>query len=165
MQQQIRKIVQGMNRVLEGICVVLLACIVVAAVLQVFTRKVMGNSMVGTEEFARYCFIWMSCMGASLCLTNGSHASVSIVKDRLKGKGRHWHGIFCHLIVMIVCYVMIRYGWELLGIVSRQSSPTIGIPMNYVYGALPISCVCMMISALARIIEEIASIRDKGVIE
>lgn len=157
---RIRKFVQKMDRVLELLCMILLACIIVAAVLQVFTRKVLGSSMVGTEEFARYCFIWMSCMGASLCLTKGSHASVDILKDKLKGKALHYHGILSNLIVLFVCYIMIRYGFALLGTVARQSSPTLGIPMHYVYGALPVSCVCMAISAVARIADEICAIKN-----
>lgn len=156
----IRKFVQKMDHVLEVLCMILLACIIVAAVLQVFTRKVMGNSMVGTEEFARYCFIWMSCMGASLCLTKGSHASVDVLKDRFKGNALHYHGILSNLIVLFVCYVMIRYGFELLGTVARQSSPTLGLPMHYVYGALPVSCICMAISAVSKIVDEICSIKN-----
>lgn len=156
----IHKFVEKMDRVLEAICMVLLACIIVAAVLQVFTRKVMGSSMVGTEEFARYCFIWMSCLGASLCLTKGSHASVDMLKDRLKGKAIHVHGIVSNLIVLFVCYVMIRYGFGLLGTVSRQSSPTLGLPMHYVYGALPVSSICMAISAIAKIVDEIVFIKN-----
>lgn len=163
MQQQIHKIVRIMNGVLEGLCMILLACIVAAAVLQVFTRKVMGSSMVGTEEFARYCFIWMSCMGASLCLTNGSHASISMLKDRLKGKAKHWHGIVCYALVIFFCYIMIRYGFELSGTVARQSSPTMGIPMHLVYGALPFSCICMLISALSNMLEEITALKSREV--
>ena len=153
------KLIRAMDRILEVISMILLACIIVAAVLQVFTRKVLGNSMVGTEEFARYCFIWMSCLGASLCLSNGSHASVNVLKDRLKGRMIHIHGIFSNLIVLFLCYVMIRYGFALLGNVARQSSPTMGLPMNYVYGALPVASVCMALSAIVKLIDEILALK------
>lgn len=167
MNKRINTVIKRMNQVLEWICIALLAAIVVAAVLQVFTRKVMGSSMVGTEEFARYCFIWMSCMGASLCLTKGSHASIDMLKDKLKGKAKDWHGILCNCIVILVCYVMIRYGFRLLGTVARQSSPTMGIPMHYVYGALPVSCVCMLLSAIAHIANHVVALKtnDKEEVE
>ena len=157
--QKANKLIKVMNRVLEVISMVLLAGIIVAAVLQVFTRKVLGDSMVGTEEFARYCFIAMSCLGASLCVSKGSHASVDMLRDILKGRGRNWHGIFCGIVELFVCYILIRYGFALLSSVSRQSSPTLGIPMSYVYGVLPISCICMALSALTNIINEIMNIR------
>ena len=154
------KFIKKMDTVLEWISMILLACIIVAATLQVFTRKVMGNSMVGTEEFARYCFIWMSCLGASLCLTKGMHASVGVVKDKLKGRALHIHEICAHIIVCFVCIVLIRYGFELLGTVSRQSSPTMGVPMSFIYAALPVSCICMLLSALTKILSAFSALKN-----
>lgn len=162
MQNLAEKFIKKMDAVLEWISMLLLACIIVAAALQVFTRKVLGNSMVGTEEFARYCFIWMSCLGASLCLTKGMHASIDVLKDRFKGKAAQIHAIFSNLVVIFVCYVMIRYGFELLGTVARQSSPTLGIPMNYIYAALPVSSICMLLSAAVKIGHAVHALRKGG---
>ena len=160
MQKHAENFIKKMDTVLEWISMVLLACIVVAATLQVFTRKVLGNSMVGTEEFARYCFIWMSCIGASLCLTKGMHASIDVLKDKLKGKAVYVHAIVTNIVVLFVCYVMIFYGFELLGTVSRQSSPTMGIPMSYIYAALPVSSIFMALSALVKIGHAVYELRN-----
>lgn len=162
MQNLAEKLIKKMDTILEWISMVLLACIVVAAALQVFTRKVLGNSMVGTEEFARYCFIWMSCLGASLCLTKGMHASIDVLKDRFHGKAAQVHAIFSNLVVIFVCCIMIRYGFELLGTVSRQSSPTLGIPMNFIYAALPVSSICMLLSAAVKIGHAVCTLKNSN---
>ena len=73
-----------LNKVFTGLSVVLLAVVIVATALQVFTRYIMNASLSGTDEVARFAFVWMSMMGASLCVRNHGHAVVSVLNDSLR---------------------------------------------------------------------------------
>lgn len=64
----IKKLNQAVDAVYMSISILLLIILVIASALQVFTRYVLNNSLVGTEEVARYCFIWMSMLGGSVCV-------------------------------------------------------------------------------------------------
>ena len=75
-----------LNKVFTGLSVALLAVVIVATALQVFTRYIMNASLSGTDEVARFAFVWMSMMGASLCVRNHGHAVVSVLNDSLRNK-------------------------------------------------------------------------------
>ena len=57
--------------------------------------------MNGTEECARYCFLWMVFLGSSVCVGEGSHASVELLHDALKGKAKDWHQLFVYIVMAI----------------------------------------------------------------
>ena len=58
------------NKCVSYIGMVIFIVLIVACVAQVFFRFILNNSLSWSEELARYCFIWMHMLGASLV---GSH--------------------------------------------------------------------------------------------
>ena len=67
MKDALDKVCSMVNRIYGGAALLLLAVLTGAMAVQVFTRYVLGSSLSGTEELGRYCFIWMTMLGASIC--------------------------------------------------------------------------------------------------
>ena len=65
MQNIIKKADALLNKAFTGLSVILLAVVIVATALQVFTRYIMNASLSGTDEVARFAFVWMSMMAVS----------------------------------------------------------------------------------------------------
>ena len=124
-----------LNKVFTGLSVVLLAVVIVATALQVFTRYIMNASLSGTDEVARFAFVWMSMMGASLCVRNHGHAVVSVLNDSLrnKPKAQAIHSVAVQILIMIG-----------------------GIPISYTYACIPVGGAGMVINSLVNILEEIS---------
>ena len=61
-----------------------MAAVVVDAALvgNVFTRNVLGFSIFGAEELARFAFLWMIWMGVSLAVKRGAVTVITFVADR-----------------------------------------------------------------------------------
>lgn len=142
-----------LNTLFVVLGVILLIAIVVASSIQVFTRYVLRNAMTGTEEFSRYCFIWMSVLGASIAVGEGSHASITIITDKLSGKTARVFSVLIHLLIAACGAILVIYGIRMVGITRTQRSPIMQLPMCYMYLCLPISGVGMIVNALANIIE------------
>lgn len=151
-----RKFVDVVNTISLYVSVVLLLAVLVSSVLQVFTRTVLNDAMVGTEEVARYSFIWVSFLGSSLAISKiGTHPTVDILNNALKGKAKYGHLIFTHIVMMLFGFVLLIHGGRLVTMVLEQLSPTLRIPMSAVYGACPVGGVGIILNSIAKIFEMI----------
>lgn len=145
------KICKTINDVFSYTGMVMLVLMVIALFLQVFTRYVMHSSMSGTEEFARYAFIWITMMGASICVKDGSHATVSLLNDHLHGTVKRIHKIIIELFVISCACVLIYYGVQLSKMTMNSYTPTLRIPMGIIYMSLPLGMTGVVIGSINHI--------------
>lgn len=136
--------------------------LIVACVLQVFTRFVLNNSLSWTEELARYAFIWSNLLGAALCTQKGSHATVTAITDILPEKMQTVLKIAVNIIIILVAYVLVRYGIKVVLSTRQQLSPALRISMSYVYAAAPVSGVLILFYSAVHLAEHVAKLAGKG---
>lgn len=77
----LHKINGGIDAVYMTTAGILFIVLIAASFVQVFTRYIMNSSLVGTEELARYCFIWMSLLGGSIAVGKWAHTSMAFSTD------------------------------------------------------------------------------------
>ena len=131
--------------------VMMLVIISAAGILQVFTRYILGNSITGSEELSRYCFIWLGFTGSAVCVQKWSNAHVSILNDALKGKWKNAHSVFLSVMVLICAVVLFYQGIKCVNIAAHQRSSMLHISMSMVYAAIPVGSFGMMLASLQRI--------------
>ena len=126
--------------------------LIVASSLQVFTRYVLNASLVGTEELARYCFIWMSLLGGSIAVGRWAHTSISVLYDLLSGVPKK--GVFClqNAFVIVLSVILIAGGITMMMATANQSTPTLHIPRWVIYLAVPLSGAGMCLHAVEHIL-------------
>ena len=151
--ERIIKVDDFLNKIYQSAAVVLLAGIIVASTLQVFTRYILNASLTGTEEFARYCFVWMNMLGAGICVRYGSHAVVSILNSKLHGKKKYIHEAAIQVLIMVLSVILIVEGFRMIGYTMAQPSPTLRIPMGFIYASVPAGCIGMIINAARNLCE------------
>lgn len=154
MYRLIYKICSIINKLYEMLALVLLVAMTFALALQVFTRYILQASMAGTEEFARYAFIWIIMLGASICTKDGSHATVTLLNDHLSGTLKEIHKIVIELLVLTACIVLLRYGFTMIMVSAKSKTPTLGIPTCVVYAALPAGCFGMIVGTVSNILKD-----------
>ena len=132
--------------------VALFAVIVVASTVQVFTRYVMQNSLVGTEEISRYCFIWATLLGSCICVSKFTHASVNILNDSLHGAIKDLHSTVIDVAVLVAAIILLVEGINMIEITMSQVSNVLRVPMWIVYLSLPVSGFGMAASSIERIL-------------
>ncbi len=150
-----RKAGMVLDWIFMTISLMLLCVIIVSSCLQVYTRYVMGSAVTGTEELGRYCFIWMSMFGGSICVGKWLHPSISILTDALGARMKRWSDLLLNLLVIIVAAVLVVKGMEMVSVTTRQLSSVMRIPMSLVYLSVPLGGVGMSFHALNRILDAI----------
>lgn len=112
----------------------------------VIGRYVFSHSIIFSEEVSRILFVWVVFLGAAIIIKDNGHVSVDLLSSKLKGKAS---GKVLDIIIGIAGFLFIGIvfagGLVLAGTMNMYSSATLGIPMGYVYWAIPIGSSIMFI--------------------
>ncbi len=141
--------------------VLLLVAIIVASSLQVFTRYILNASMVGTEEFARFCFIWMSMLGGSVCVARNAHPAVTVISDMLRAVPRRVLEAGISVLIILCSLIFLYYGYRMVQVTGTQFSPTLHIRMSLVYFSLPIGGIGMIANAAVNLAGQFLPVRGE----
>jgi TRAP-type C4-dicarboxylate transport system permease small subunit len=140
--------------------------LVVDVVWGVFTRYVLGHQSQWTEELARLLLIWVALLGASIAFIRKSHLGVDYFVGKLNEKWQTIGQILVYLLVAIFAGIVLVYGGCSLvssALKNSQPTPALNLEMGYVYLAVPISGIFIIIFSIETIIEMISSLLGKDI--
>ena len=133
---------QPVDRLLETTLVCLFFALFACVIIQVFTRYVLNDPSIFTEEMSRFAIIWLSLLGTAYACGRLEHMAYTMFPEKLKGNKQLSHmrsiaviGLFFALTVM--CFGGGRL--VLRALQFNQLSATLALPMGYVYLCIPIS--------------------------
>ena len=99
----------------------------------VFTRNVLGYSLFGAEELARFAFLWAIWMGVSLAVKRGAVTVITFVADAGPGwwqrSVRTFSGVSLAMLLLYACVRATEYATGQFA--STGSSPSLGMPWFY----------------------------------
>ena len=133
-----------LGRVCEVVLVLFLTAMAIVVFMQVIFRYLLNLPLFWTEEFARYCLVWASLMGAAVAVKRGQHIAVTWFVERLPERIGRILGLTAQISVAVILAVMMWGGIKLVVITSAQISPALRIPMAVPYMALPIGSGIML---------------------
>ncbi len=149
----VKSLMDKLCRLIEYLLAVLLAVMTAVIFMQVFCRFVLSTGFAWSEELARYLFIWMCMLGASIAVYRKENLGISVFVGMLPAPCRK----LCRLLVEVGCLVLfahiVWYGWKILPIVGRQSSASLEVSMIIPYAAVFASGILMGVSTLIAIAE------------
>ena len=125
----------------------------VVVFLQVLFRYVLHLPLFWTEEFARYCLVWASLLGAAVALKRGEHIAVTFFLDNFSKRAARALSRVAQISILLILTVMVWGGIKLVLVTSAQISPALRIPMAIPYLALPMGSVIMLFHLISSIIQ------------
>lgn len=146
-----QKLIQGPVWLLKQVLVVAFALLVLDVLWGVASRYVLGHQSRWTEELALFLLIWVSMLGAAVVYEEKAHLGVDYFVGKLDVYAQRWASLMVDLIVMAFSLLVLVYGgWVLVveTLKAGQVSTALGIPMGYVYMAVPISGVFFVLFGL-----------------
>ena len=147
------KISDWLNRLCEIALIVILSAMAVVVFLQVLFRYVLHLPLFWTEEFARYCLVWASLLGAAVALKRQEHIAVTFFLERFPRRTTGLITTVARLSVTLILGVMTWGGVKLVLLTSAQISPALRIPMAIPYLALPIGSAVMLFHMISFLME------------
>lgn len=154
-----QKIDKILVKALYYLCALLMLIMVSAVTAQVVSRYVFGNPYTWTEELGRYTFVWVTFLGMAVAVESKSHIALDLLETSLKGLSKKALQTINNLLVATFSAFLTYSGVQLVKLGMRQTSPSLGLPMQYVYVIIPVSGVIMLYFIFRRTIK---IYRDKG---
>ena len=145
MLDRIERALVTANRWLLIALLLAMACIVFANVLLRYTT---GDSIVWAEEVARHMMIWVTFLGAGLVLRFGGHVAIDNLHRAVSGRTARILRAIVVLTIAGFCvfmaYFSVLYAWA----TRFQTTAATDIPISYIYLAMPVGFVLMLVHLL-----------------
>jgi TRAP-type C4-dicarboxylate transport system permease small subunit len=155
-KQMYRRIAESIFRVgpVEYLSVVLFMALVLIVFANVIMRYLFSAPLFWSDEIARYTFIWFCFLGALIALKRKKHYAIDYFVGLLPRSFGVALAFLADLIVIAILVILVKYGYEVNVLLSFQRSP-LGLPIYYVYFALPLVGTLMTVVALLEFVERI----------
>jgi TRAP-type C4-dicarboxylate transport system permease small subunit len=129
-----KKSVDLFFKLLELLVVVSLVAMVIMVFGNVVLRYGFNSGITVSEEMSRYCFIWLTYIGAMIAMRERGHLGVDTLVKHLPVMGKKFC-LFVSEALMLFCNGLFILGtWKMHELQVSNVSPVVGISMIWIYG-------------------------------
>ena len=122
-----------------------LAVMTLAVFLQVALRYLFAYAPSGIDEVPRYLFVWLVMIGAAAAMHRGEHTALDYFRDRLPRRARAAVEALTWGAGLLLFVSLIRSSLVLVPNAQLQESAGLGLPLGYVYAAVPVGSVLILL--------------------
>ena len=147
------RIVASVIRMVRWALVSIFSLMISVTFAQVIFRYVLRSPLPWSEELARYCFVWIVFLGATLGLERGVHIGVDILTILLPGRVQRWLAAINEVLILAFVLLIILASISVVDANRLQFSPALGLQMAKVYLAIPLGMAVMALLLLGKMVE------------
>lgn len=162
-----------MKRLLDSVCYIsilltnliskmLLSVMVFITFILVISRFVFSYSFPWVEELTRYLLVWLVLLGAAVVLRTDKHISVNFFTDYFADSLKTILNIIFQLLIISYLLILAVVGYRTANMMWIFKSPSMGFSLFWVYLALPVSSVIMIVYAINNVIDYVAGLINKS---
>lgn len=134
--------------------------ILISAVLLQVIGRLTGLSLVWTEEMTRYALLFMVAFGAGLAFRSGDLVNVDVVCEKLPGRAPWVLRLTAALVTAGLALYLLPHAWRYVSIGKMQTSPALGLRMDFVHLSVWLLLVFLAIFAVLRVLGMLAGTED-----
>ena len=133
----------------------LLAALLLAMVVMVFGNVVLrygfNSGITVSEELSRFCFVWLTFVGAVVAMRDGAHLGMSNVVDRLPRTGN----VACaaiNQVLIVACCVLLVWGTVRQHQINATTyAPVTNMSMIWIFGMGYVTGIAIALLALHKL--------------
>ena len=129
----------------------ILAVMTAAVFVQVVLRFLGRSGIDGLEEVPRYLFVWLVMIGAAAAMWRNEHTILDYFLNLVGPRTRALVVIFTNLASIVLFAWLIKLSFTLVPNAQFQTSPGLGLPLGYVFVAIPIGSVLIILPMLRNV--------------
>lgn len=149
------KKIDCLTKVIDVIVAFLMVIITVFTFVQVIRRYIFGTVFPWVDEIATYSMIWVTFLGAVLCLRHGDHTRIDAFINIFSHKIKKWIEVFDIVICFIFMMILAYHSVTLLKQSGHFLSTASKLPMYFVYSAIMVSGILMIPYFIILIIQKV----------
>jgi TRAP-type C4-dicarboxylate transport system permease small subunit len=130
----------------------LILAIMTAAVFGAVVLRWTGRAVDGIDEVPRYLFVWLVMIGAAAAMYRGQHTALEYFRDRLPPRARAVVAVLTHGAGIVLFLSFVKTSFVLVPNSHLQTSAGLGLPLGYVYLAIPVGAVLIIAPMAWRVV-------------
>ena len=155
----IQHILNGYFKILQILVTGLMGLMIVPVTLQIFSRYTgFIPRYIWTEEAARFCFIWIILLGATIAVREGTHFEVDVIPTPRSAKGEAIMRLIVYAFMLIFTMVFVANGYAYALFGYNQTSELTGINMVFIHGVYLLAGISWLLFLGERILWTLAVI-------
>ena len=139
----------------------ILAIMTGAVFLQVVLRFLGRAGIDGLEEVPRYLFVWLVMIGAAAAMHRGEHTALDYFVKLLGPRGRALVTAGTNAVGIAFFLYLIKLSLVLVPNAQLQTSAGLGLPLGYVYAAVPVGAALLVLPMARNIVAALRSLWPK----
>ena len=143
------RLVGAVFRLLTGLA---LLTLIGSVLIQVISRSFLPFSPVWTEELSRFALLFMIAFGCGLGWRSGELVNVDILTSALPPRGRRLIEAAMLVVTIAFLLVLLPAALRFMQIGAFQTSPALGVRMQWIYVIDVIAPVSLIVFALERLL-------------
>jgi len=163
---KVKKLFSVLDRIqvilLDAACIVFLAATMLIVLFQVFNRFWFNLPAPWTEEFSRYIFVYLCILGIARGVREDAHIKLELIVGAFPETVQTIINLLIDILVIVLLIGVIVSGFKFLPISMTRRAATVNISMYYLYIAIPISAMVMVLFILRRNIVRLRSHWNSG---
>jgi TRAP-type transport system small permease protein len=132
--------------ILENFVCVIYVLLIIVSGLQVFSRYILNHSFPWTEEIGRYSFVYLTFIGAALCIRNEVNINLDLLTKRLPKSASAVLEMAVEISIILFLLLLIYQGALICQKTARQVSAALRLPMVIFYISIPLGAIFMLIN-------------------
>ncbi|WP_246208636.1 TRAP transporter small permease [Anaerotalea alkaliphila] len=145
-----------LNRLLSYLVSLLFLTMTFLVLWQVFTRYVLGNPSMFTEELVLIILVWTAYLGAAYAFGKREHMSLVFLKERMTGTRRKIVMVVIDASIIAFSLLILIYGGYMISeSVFAVKTPILGFSRGMIYIATTVSGVIITLLQVINIVEDI----------
>ncbi|QEL11894.1 TRAP transporter small permease [Kushneria phosphatilytica] len=152
-------LMRGLDGLFALLSALSLLGIVLVVVLQIVSRLMLPITLAWTEELSRYLFIWMVALSAGLILRRRRHVTLELFHHRLGRRGQALYQSLVCLLLGGFSILALPPAWKFASIGAFQTSPTLGIPMIWIFLSMTVLLALVLFYSVIGLLEAVLAMR------
>lgn len=140
---------------------VMLFCITILNIVQVFYRYVLNDALSWTEEASLWMMVWITFIIIPVAYHKSLNISMMFFRDMLK-KNRVEYIIRCffHVVVIVIAVVCLNQAWMMFKGGYRIELPALEVSKAWVYAVMPPAWFLLISTAIEKLLVDMQGIID-----
>jgi tripartite ATP-independent transporter DctM subunit len=147
----------AIDRVIGGITEPLAAFLIVVEIIilaaSVFTRYVLRNPLIWSDELATILLLWLAMLGAVVAYRRGEHIRMTALLRRVSPRVREVLEAISSVVVAIFVIELAPASFKFFQLEQTDLTPALNLPRSYVVLAIMVGLLFILLLALLRLSE------------
>ena len=134
--------------------------VLIGAVLLQVAGRLTDSAPVWTEELTRYALLFTVAFGAGLSFRSGDLVNVDVICESLPGRLPWLLRLFAAVATGGLALYLLPHAWRYVSIGKMQTSPALGVRMDYIHFAVWVMLALLALFAVLRVLGMLGGAED-----